>query len=99
MDNRGEEFGRRRPDAPAGRVGRDQVGMRFLQRRQPAAQVVVVGIRKLRIVQHVVAVIVVSNVRDQLRDQAGRIPLAHAARRTGQAVVLMIPPPTTSSSR
>ena len=80
MGYRSEEFRRRHPDAPAGRVGRDQLGMSLFQRQQLPTQIVVVGIGKLWIGKHVVAVIVVANVRDQVRDQDGRIPLVHAAR-------------------
>ena len=53
--------------------------MSLFERQQPAAQIVVVGIGKFRIVQHVVAVIVVADVRDQVRDLDGRIPLVHGA--------------------
>ena len=70
-------------DALRRRVGRPQLGVLLLERAQLAQQVVVLGVRDLRVVEHVVAVVVVLELAPQLRGPRGR--LAGALRRRSLA--------------
>src|SRR5262245_33966910 len=67
---------RRGADALGGRIGRDEIGVRDLELLQRAEQRIVLGIRDLRIVEDVIAVVVVGESATQL----GSL-LPHVARR------------------
>ncbi len=72
-----ETAARRSRHALRGRVGRDELGMRRFQRAQFQHQPVVLGVGNQRIIEHVVAVVVLCNLRAQLR-RARRRLLRHA---------------------
>ena len=54
-------------DALRGRVGRDERGIGRLERAQLLHQAVVLGVRYQRIIEHVVAVVMLRDLRAQLR--------------------------------
>jgi hypothetical protein len=58
----------RRADALRRRIGCHQVGILFFERLQLAHQPVVLGVGDLRIVEHVVAIVVMLELRAQLTD-------------------------------
>jgi hypothetical protein len=67
----GEAGGRHRADAAGGRIGRDQLRMGGFERLQLAHQAVVLGVRDVRVVEHVVAVIGVVDATTQIGDLVG----------------------------
>src|SRR4029077_12519124 len=75
-------------DALGRRVGGDQLGMCALDRLQAAKELVVLGVRDLRIVEHVVAMVVVRDGATQLHRFVPHVARRACHSRTGSSSLL-----------